>query len=181
LKLNVLGVKIPEHKNLVKYSHPAAKTFKSDPQVEWIPPIASDTSDDHKRNEKINKYFEDLGEDAIPFKNSEAALKRKEQAQKQIPPHDFKPEKCDNLTEFETQQLKKYVDSVKKNFLGQGEIDIIERTSPTLSRAAGAASTNPFRHQSTDLNALNNNVFVNDMLNNLSLNKETNKLKLSWM
>lgn len=95
-------------------------------------------------------------------------------AQKQIPPHDFKPEKCDNLTEFETQQLKKYVDSVKKNFLGQGHIDVVERSSPILSRVV-AVSTNPFRHsQMTDMNAINNNnLILNGMLNNLSLNEET--------
>lgn len=146
--------------------------------VEWIPPIAdnseSDASDDHKRNEKINKYFKDLGEDAIPFKNSEAALKRKEQAQIQIPPHDFKAEHCDNLSEFETQQLKKYVDSVKKNFLGQGQIDVVpEKPVSTMN----IPSTNPFvrqQQQHDDMNRLNNNnLIVSDMLGNLSLNEET--------
>lgn len=140
--------------------------------VEWIPQIADHSeSDDHKRNEKINKYFQELGEDAIPFKNSKAALKRKEQAQIQIPPHDFKPERCDGLSEFETQQLKKYVDSVKKNFLGQGLIDVVPATT-------SMRSTNPFVRQQQqqhhdDLNKLNNNdIILNDMLGNLSLNEE---------
>ncbi len=171
-------MKVPEHKNLLKYSlrnHPIHAGAQKSAELEWIPLIAqaydrSKTSDDQKVNEKINKYFEDLGENHIPFKNSEAALKRKEQAQQQIPPHDFKPEKCDDLSEFETQQLQKYVDSVKKNYLGQGQIDVIEKKSPALS---SRVSTNPFLRHQKKMNLINNNdLIVNDLMNNLSLNEE---------
>jgi hypothetical protein len=188
----VLGVKIPEHKNLYKYSLKNEKpsltssqsssssfsTSSSVPhnsndstnhnhqkQVEWVPNIGDLTKDDKKRNEKINKYFQDLGENSIPFKDSPAAKTRKEQLQFQIPPHDFKTEKCDNLSEQESHQLKKYVDSVKKNFLGQGQIDVVEVPHRYLT-------TNPFA-KSHDLNAVNNNsLIVNDLMNNLTLNEE---------
>lgn len=154
----ILGVKIPEHKNLFKY---AAKNKKaSAQQVEWVPPVLdADDIDPSKRAEKITQqYFEDLGEEAIPFKNSEAAIKRKEQASVQIPPHDFAPEKCDNLTEFEAQQLQKYVDNVKKNYFGQGQVDIAEppKTSALLARANVASI-----RSGNDLNAINNNLVHN--------------------
>lgn len=153
----ILGVKIPEHKNLFKY---ADKNQKTRQQVEWVPPVLpTDNDDASKRAEKITQlYFEDLGEEAIPFKNSEAAIKRKELASMQIPAHDFAPEKCDNLTEFEAQQLQKYVDNVKKNYFGQGQVDIAEPQR---------AITVPTRHpqvatiRGADLNAINNNLVDN--------------------
>ncbi|CRK95502.1 CLUMA_CG008971, isoform A [Clunio marinus] len=161
----ILGVKIPDHKNLFKYSTKNQK-IPTTQQVDWVPPVLS-TNDDNasKRVEKVTQqYFEDLGEEAIPFKDSEAAIKRKELASMQIPPHDFAPEKCDNLSEFEAQQLKKYVDNVKKNYFGQGQVDIAEPK---------AVSKNPFKAQGNfvppyraghDLNAINNNL-ANNMQN----------------
>lgn len=157
----ILGVKIPEHKNLFKYS---MKNQKAQQQVDWVPPVhsttATTTDDESKRAEKITQmYFEDLGEEAIPFKNSEAAIKRKDLMSMQIPAHDFAAEKCDNLTDFEAQQLQKYVDNVKSNYFGQGHVDIAEQPKPTSK-----FSTRPNVAQFTsgnDLNAVNNNLIDN--------------------
>jgi PET Domain/LIM domain len=173
------GVKVPVHKNLFKYSakNPHKETAASSVNnhnrpVEWVPlTIEKDAIDDQKRNDKINKYFEDLGESKIPFINSDAALKRKELAQVQIPPHDFNPEKCDELTDYEKSQLQKYVENVKKNALGQGQIDVVEVPLKSFIQGAPqsrATTSNPFmRHAniSKDLNAINNNNLANDMGN----------------
>ena len=126
----ILGVKIPEHKNLFKY---AVKNQQKAPQaLEWVPPVISKDNDDRRAEKITQMYFDDFGEEAIPFRNSEAASKRKEMASMQIPAHDFAPEKCDNLTEFEAQQLKKYVDNVKNNCFGQGQVDIAQPITKTL-------------------------------------------------
>lgn len=157
----ILGVKIPEHKNLFKYSVKNNLKASQQSQVDWVPPVLiTDSNDDEsKRAEKITQlYFEDLGEEAIPFKNSEAAIKRKELASMQIPAHDFAPEKCDNLTEFEAQQLKKYVDNVKKNYFGQGQVDVAE--SPKLSSLPSRTGLATIRG-GADLNAINNNLVDN--------------------
>lgn len=156
----ILGVKIPEHKNLFKYS---LKNQTAKQHVDWVPPTV-DLTNDHdggsKRAEKITQlYFEDLGEEQIPFKDSDAAKQRKELASKQIPVHDFDPEKCDNLTEFEAQQLKKYVDNVKKNFFGQGQVDINElHPKPTSYISRGQVAT---IRPGVDLNVVNNNLIDN--------------------
>lgn len=151
----ILGVKIPEHRNLFKYS---VKNQK--PQhVEWVPPVHSNNNDDASKTEKITRlYFEDLGEEAIPFKDSEAAIKRKELASMQIPVHDFAVEKCDNLTDFEAQQLKKYVDNVKQNYFGQGQVDIAEPKKTTSFASRGNLAT---IRPGVDLNVVNNNLVDN--------------------
>jgi testin len=162
----ILGVKIPEHKNLFKYS---VKNQQKAPQhVEWVPPIITkekDNEDDKKRAEKITqKYFEDLGEEAIPFRNSEAASKRKEMASMQIPAHDFAPEKCDNLTEFEAQQLKKYVDNVKNNCFGQGQVDIAQ----PITKTSLMSRPNVARMHHSD--SINNNLANN--MRNMTVNED---------
>lgn len=149
----ILGVKIPEHKNLFKYS----TKNQNAQQVDWVPPITTANNEDaSKRAEKITRmYFDDLGEEAIPFRNSEAAIKRKELASVQIPAHDFAPDKCDNLTDFEAQQLQKYIDNVKTNYFGQGQVDAVaepQRATTVPSRLATYRTPG-----GADLNAVNNN------------------------
>lgn len=123
--------------------------------VEWVPPI---TSNGTTSLDKITqKYFEDLGEDAIPFKNSEAATKRKEMASLQIPAHDFAPEKCDNLTEFEAEQLAKYVDNVKNNYFGQGEVNLAKPLVPAKPQPKSTSSAT----LSNTFDSVNNNLVGN--------------------
>lgn len=121
----------------------------------------ADGNDDVAKREKITQmYFDDLGEEAIPFKNSEAAIKRKELASMQIPMHDFAPDKCDNLTAFETEQLQKYIDNVKFKHFGQGQVDITEAHKP----AAFQSRANTATIRGADLNFVNNNL-ANNMRN----------------
>lgn len=162
----VLGVKIPEHKKLYKYipKNTATKLHeKTAIDVDWVPFVSE--MDDTKRNEKIDKYFEDLGgEKLVPIAKSEAAMKRKEQAAMQIPAHDFNPDKCDNLTDVETSKLKNYVDNIKTNYFGQGQVDVIESAASNLDM--------PFDSSKSCLNAINNNHDVNEMLHNMSINEK---------
>ncbi|CAG9799176.1 unnamed protein product [Chironomus riparius] len=156
---DVLGVKIPDHKNLYKYirKNPTTHVPNDDKkEVEWIPIVSE--MDDAKRNEKINKYFEELGEKQIPFKNSDASKNRKIQSTMQLPPHDFNPEKCDNLSEIEASKLKHYVDNLKRNYFGQGQVDVVENSS-----------INPFNMTKTNLNAINNNENVAEMFQKLNM------------
>lgn len=155
---DILGVKIPDHKNLYKYASKSQHGASAPQIVEWTPPIAG--QDTAKREETLNKYFEDLGDDAIPFKNSNAAIKRKEMASYQIPAHDFSAEKCDNLTEEETQQLNKYVENAKK-IVGQGEIGVVEvipAVKPSYAREYQQLSS--FR-KPLNADTINNNLTEN--------------------
>lgn len=63
-----------------------------------------------------------LGSEKIPIIGSEAAAKRKQQLEFQVPPHDLCAQLCDNLTENEADQLKLYVDKIRDNCVGQGDI-----------------------------------------------------------
>lgn len=63
-----------------------------------------------------------LGTEKIPIIGSEAAAKRKQQLEFQVPPHDLCAQLCDNLTENEADQLKFYVEKIRDNCVGQGDI-----------------------------------------------------------
>uniref|UniRef100_T1GXZ2 PET domain-containing protein n=1 Tax=Megaselia scalaris TaxID=36166 RepID=T1GXZ2_MEGSC len=81
-------------------------------QLEWIPPnVAPDVASD---------YMDQLGSNQIPVAGSDAATKRKQQLEFQVPAHDLDASLCDNLTENETQQLQMYVQKIRENCVGQG-------------------------------------------------------------
>ncbi|KAM8711585.1 hypothetical protein ACLKA7_012151 [Drosophila subpalustris] len=89
------------------------KALASQPvQVEWVPPNASP--------DVISDYMETLGTAQIPVAGSDAAHKRKQQLEFQVPPHDLDAALCDNLTETETQQLQQYVQKLRDQCVGQG-------------------------------------------------------------
>lgn len=144
-----------------------------------MPLVVTDSTADgnFNQNETINKYFEELDEDLIPFKDSDAALKRKELAEIQIPPHDFNPAKCDNLSAFETQQLQKYVENVKKNAFGQGKVDLIKNESPTKQSLSLSGAVFPNRQQVMRQDQDNNNLVAEtgSLMNNLSLTETQSK------
>lgn len=82
-------------------------------KVEWVPPdVTPDIASD---------YMNDLGSQNIPVEGSEAALKRKQQLEYQVPPHDLDPTLCHNLTENETAQLQQYLEKIKEK-CGQGNV-----------------------------------------------------------
>lgn len=83
-------------------------------QLEWIPPnIASDL---------VSDYMDQLGSSQIPVAGSDAATKRRQQLEFQVPPHDLDATLCDNLSESEAQQLQMYVQKIRDNCVGQGSV-----------------------------------------------------------
>lgn len=92
-------------------------------KLDWIPPNVD--------NELVTDYMAQLESSNVPVSGSEAALKRKQQLQIQVPKHDLDSVYCDNLTESEVQQLEKYADKIKEKCVGQGDVVRIE-SEPSL-------------------------------------------------
>ncbi|XP_067628348.1 testin [Eurosta solidaginis] len=91
------------------------KALASQPvQVDWVPP---NTTPD-----VVSDYMEKLGAGQVPIVGSDAAQKRKQQLEFQVPPHDLNAELCDNLTDAETAQLQQYVVKIRENCVGQGVV-----------------------------------------------------------
>lgn len=89
------------------------KALASQPvQVDWVPPNASP--------DVVSDYMETLGTAQIPVAGSDAAHKRKQQLEFQVPPHDLDAALCDNLSETEAQQLQQYVQKLRDQCVGQG-------------------------------------------------------------
>ncbi|XP_030081982.1 uncharacterized protein LOC115483803 [Drosophila hydei] len=98
------------------------KALASQPvQVEWVPPNAAP--------DVISDYMEKLGAAQIPVAGSDAAHKRKQQLEFQVPPHDLDAALCDNLTETEAQQLQQYVQKLRDQCVGQGIVVRVGRLS----------------------------------------------------
>uniref|UniRef100_A0A1A9W3P9 Testin n=1 Tax=Glossina brevipalpis TaxID=37001 RepID=A0A1A9W3P9_9MUSC len=91
------------------------KALASQPvQLEWVPPnVTPDVAAD---------YMEKLGTENVPVAGSEAATKRKQQLEFQVPPHDLDAALCDNLSESETNQMQQYVQKIRDSCVGQGNV-----------------------------------------------------------
>lgn len=87
-------------------------------KLDWVPPNTD--------SELVTDYMEQLESTNVPVSGSEAALKRKQQLQIQVPKHDLDSVYCDNLTESEVQQLEKYADKIKEKCVGQGDVVRLE-------------------------------------------------------
>ncbi|XP_055621903.1 uncharacterized protein LOC129765526 [Toxorhynchites rutilus septentrionalis] len=83
-------------------------------QLDWIPPNVTP--------ELASDYMSKLGQQNIPIAGSDAAEKRKQQLEYQVPPHDLDASLCHNLSESEALQLVQYVETIKKNCVGQGSV-----------------------------------------------------------
>lgn len=90
-------------------------------KLDWVPPNI-----DPIDNELLTDYMSQLESSNVPVSGSEAALKRKQQLQIQVPKHDLDSVYCDNLTENEVQQLEKYADKIKEKCVGQGDVVRLE-------------------------------------------------------
>lgn len=90
-------------------------------KLDWVPPNI-----DPIDNELLTDYMSQLESSNVPVSGSEAALKRKQQLQIQVPKHDLDSVYCDNLTESEVQQLEKYADKIKEKCVGQGDVVRLE-------------------------------------------------------
>lgn len=87
-------------------------------KVDWIPPNTD--------NELVTDYMSQLESANVPVSGSEAALKRKQQLQIQVPKHDLDSVYCDNLTDSEVRQLENYADKIKEKCVGQGDVVRLE-------------------------------------------------------
>lgn len=83
-------------------------------KLEWVPPGVTP--------DLVSDYMNQLGQENIPVAGSEAASKRKQRLEFQVPLHDLDPTLCHNLTDKETEQLQKYVESIRENCVGQGNV-----------------------------------------------------------
>ncbi|CAD7012318.1 unnamed protein product [Ceratitis capitata] len=91
------------------------KALASQPvQLDWVPP---NTTPD-----VVSDYMEKLGATKMPIVGSDAAQKRKQQLEFQVPPHDLNAALCDNLTDAEAAQLQQYVVKIRENCVGQGVV-----------------------------------------------------------
>ncbi|KAH8373042.1 hypothetical protein KR009_011030 [Drosophila setifemur] len=91
------------------------KALASQPvQLEWVPPNAA--------HDVVTDYMEKLGTAQIPVAGSDAAIKRKQQLELQVPPHDLDATLCDGLTETEARQLQQYVQRLREQCVGQGVV-----------------------------------------------------------
>ncbi|ETN63900.1 testin [Anopheles darlingi] len=83
-------------------------------QLTWVPPNVTP--------ELATDYMRTLGEQNIPIVGSEAAEKRKQQLEYQVPAHDLDTNLCHNLTPYEAGQLSDYVEKIKAHCVGQGTV-----------------------------------------------------------
>lgn len=91
-----------------------SKIAENPVKLDWVPP---DVTPD-----LVSDYMDQLGHENIPVSGSEAASQRKKRLEFQVPPHDLDAALCHNLTEKETEQLQKYVESIRENCVGQGNV-----------------------------------------------------------
>ncbi|XP_053681024.1 testin [Anopheles nili] len=83
-------------------------------QLAWVPPNVTP--------ELASDYMRTLGQQNIPIVGSEAAEKRKQQLEFQVPAHDLDTNLCHNLTPYEAGQLSDYVEKIKAHCVGQGTV-----------------------------------------------------------
>uniref|UniRef100_A0A182Q7L9 Testin n=1 Tax=Anopheles farauti TaxID=69004 RepID=A0A182Q7L9_9DIPT len=83
-------------------------------ELAWVPPNVTP--------ELASDYMRTLGEKNIPIVGSEAAEKRKQQLEFQVPAHDLDTNLCHNLTPYEASQLSDYVEKIKTQCVGQGTV-----------------------------------------------------------
>lgn len=91
-----------------------AKIAENPVKLDWVPP--------NVKPDLVSDYMNQLGQENIPVSGSEAASKRKQRLEFQVPPHDLDATLCHNLTDKETAQLQKYVESIRENCVGQGNV-----------------------------------------------------------
>ncbi|SPP75346.1 uncharacterized protein LOC117592537 isoform X1 [Drosophila guanche] len=109
------------------------KALASQPvQLEWVPPNAAP--------DVVTDYMEKLGPAQIPVAGSDAAHRRKQQLEFQVPPHDLDAALCDGLSETEARQLQQYVQKLREQCVGQG---IVVRVGNRLTHGHVEHVANP--------------------------------------
>jgi len=83
-------------------------------RYEWFPPGVSTAI--------AQKYIEALPLEMRPLRGTDGANYRKRLLERQIPEHDIDAAVCDNLTPVEAQRLDQFVENLKQNVVGQGDV-----------------------------------------------------------
>lgn len=95
-------------------------------KVDWVPPnVSADIASD---------YMQQLGPEMVPVAGSDAATRRKQQLEYQVPAHDLDPTLCHNLSATEAEQLQQYVDKLKEDCAGQGDVVRIGSAQPITAK-----------------------------------------------
>lgn len=84
-----------------------------DLHLEWTPPGASAA---------VERYLHDMPSDQIPISGSDAAKKRQQRLQNQIPAHDLDATLCDSLSAAEQTKMEEYISHIRKHCVGQGQL-----------------------------------------------------------
>lgn len=102
-----LNIKVPGTDN--------AKNVKTaEVAFDWVPPNVTD--------DVAVEYMKQLPTAKLPISGSDGALYRRQQLERQVPIHDLDASRCHNLTPQEVEGLKKYLDNLKSNVVGQGRV-----------------------------------------------------------
>lgn len=81
---------------------------------DWVPPDVSPVI--------AAEYMQSLPASKLPVSGSDGALYRRQQLERQLPLHDLDASQCHQLTDTEVDNLKKYLENLKNNVVGQGRV-----------------------------------------------------------
>ncbi|XP_076623297.1 uncharacterized protein LOC143342877 isoform X2 [Colletes latitarsis] len=85
----------------------------------WVPPGL--------RPDQVHLYFSALPEDKIPYAGSAGERERVKQLLQQLPPHDNEARYCSGLSEEEKRELRVFAAQRKREALGRGHANQLER------------------------------------------------------
>lgn len=121
-----------------------SKIAENPVKLDWVPP---DVTPD-----LVSAYMDQLGHENIPVSGSEAASQRIKRLEFQVPPHDLDAALCHNLTDKETEQLQKYVESIRENCVGQGNvIRLGDKQRGVIGYVAGGDNSSATHEHEDDL------------------------------
>lgn len=130
-------------------------------------------------NTDVKRYLEELPEDLLPVKGSEAAKMRKQRLQKQMPAHDIDATLCHALSPEEIKQLEEYVAHIRKHSVGQGKIIQLPMIRSQQHKLGGANSQYLHQHMPAQV-ASSQQVYLQasnltNNLQNMSLRDKNNR------
>ncbi|XP_050324402.1 testin [Bactrocera neohumeralis] len=145
------------------------KALASQPvQVDWVPP--------NTMPDVVSDYMEKLGAAKVPIAGSDAAQKRKQQLEFQVPPHDLNAALCDNLTDAEAAQLQQYVVKIRENCVGQGVVVRIGNMGIGFVEYITPQQQQDQQHMLTGIDAYNMPTQMQQASFNAALINDTNDL-----
>ncbi|KAJ1523843.1 hypothetical protein ONE63_010400 [Megalurothrips usitatus] len=99
---------------LEKHTIAGMKNKSKSVAFDWVPPdVPPDIA---------AEYMQSLPASKLPISGSDGALYRRQQLERQLPLHDLDADQCHQLTESEVENLKKYLENLKNNVVGQGRV-----------------------------------------------------------